>query len=118
MLAAPCNQPETPMKNTALALAAVTAGMTACYEQRFAGSVYGQELDSMVQACIQMQQDGRLPGISAGGQNLQFSSGAINFDERDAVTYPLRLTCIVDEGRRGQFTLERAAAGAEWTLAP
>lgn len=108
------------MKNTVLtlALAAAAVGMTACYEQRFAGSVYGQELESMVQACIQMQQDGRLPGISAGGQNLRFSSGPINFDERDAVTYPLRLTCVVDEGRRGQFTLERAAAGADWTLAP
>lgn len=102
-----------------LTLAAVTAGMTACYERRFAGSDYGKELDSMVKTCIQMQQDGRLPGIAAGGRNLQFSSGPINFDERDAVAYPLRLTCVVENGgQRDEFALERAAAGAEWTLAP
>ncbi|MCY4245914.1 MAG: hypothetical protein OXU31_06925 [Gammaproteobacteria bacterium] len=110
------------MKNTVLTLtlAAVTIGMTACqYEQRFAGSVYGKELESMVHTCIQMQQDGRLPGIAAGGRNLQFSSGGVNFDERDAVSYPLRVTCIVDDGgRRSEFAMERAAAGAEWTLAP
>ncbi len=108
------------MKTTILTLTlAATVGMTACYEQRFAGSDYGKELEGMMQACIQMQQDGRLPGIAAGGRELRFSSGGINFDERDAVSYPLRLTCIVDDGeRRDEFALERAAAGAKWTLAP
>lgn len=102
----------------ALTVAVLVVGWDLFIEKRFEKSSYGKEMQGMMSVCTSMQTDGRLPGIGAGeNRSLRFSSGAVEFSEKDNLQYPLTLDCrIKGEGPEAVFTFRKKTPGGKWVL--
>lgn len=102
----------------ALTVAVVAVGWNLLTEKRFERSSYGKEIQEMMNVCISMQRDGRLPGIGAGeNRSLRFSSGGVDFSEKDSPKYPLNLDCRIEgEGAESVFTFRKKTPGGNWVL--
>jgi len=103
----------------ALTVAVLAVGWNLLTEKRFERSFYGKEIQGMMSVCISMQTDGRLPGIGAGeNPSLRFSSGGVEFSEKDNPRYPLALDCRIEgEGAEAVFTFRKKTPGGKWILA-
>ncbi len=113
------------MRNTMKSLVAMLAVLMAAgcdrMEKEFAESGYGMEMRSMVETCMNMSKNGDLPGIEGGeDQSLEFSSEEMDFSEKDGVSYPLRLKCMIAKGEAPAltFTFNRETADTDWALVP
>lgn len=87
-------------------------------DSQFANSRYGNEITTMMDKCIEMQEAGLLSGVPAGQiASIEFMSDEIDFSERDNVHYPLNLNCIVIEsGQQYPFAFSKATPDAGWQL--
>ncbi len=108
------------LSNFNLILVTFVFSITGCsiMETKFEKSPYGKELLSMLHKCMESKEDGLLPGLGAGeDKSLEFTSDEIEFSQRNNVTYPLRLSCIViDRDRKRTFFFTKQTPTSEWTL--
>lgn len=101
-------------------LAALSLSITGCRskEVQFADSLYGIEMQSMMNTCIEMQTNGLLPGVEAGmDASLEFMSDEIEFSNRNDISYPLQLKCIVVKYGQGHFfQFIKQSSNSKWKL--
>jgi len=115
------NLSNTRRRLVALTCIGLTAMLTACssyYQQNFGASPVGQEIHAMMDACMQMQQAGRLPGIRPGkSADMEFRSEQVAYASRNQLDFPLRFDCtVVQDDKRHTFTMSKQSAGASWQL--
>ena len=99
------------------ALLLLTTGCSSI-ETQFANSPYGLETKSMVDTCMEKQKKGLLSGVNPGeSKSIEFSSEGVNFSDRDNVTYPLQLNCIViKQDKKHSFSFIKESKHSQWEL--
>ncbi len=90
----------------------------AVMESKFASSPYGIEVKSMVHACLEMKENGLLPGIDAGEDTpFELKNEGVEFSKRNDVTYPLLLNCIlVKDDQEYSFPFMKQSPNSKWNL--
>ncbi len=98
-------------------LAALSLSITGC-AGIFKNSPMGIEVGSMGHTCLDMKKNGLLPGIDAGEDTpFELKSESVAFSERNDVTYPLQLNCIlVKDSQEYSFPFIKQSSNSEWKL--
>ncbi len=98
-------------------LAALLLNITGC-GTIFTNSPMGIEVSSMGQTCLDMKENGLLPGIDAGVDTpFELKTEGVEFSKRNDVTYPLQLNCIiVIDGQEDSFPFIKQSSNSEWKL--
>ncbi len=98
-------------------LMAVSLNITGC-AGIFKNSPMGIEVGSMGHTCLEMKKNGLLPGIGSGEDTpFELKSESVAFSERNDVTYPLQLNCIlVKDSQEYSFPFIKQSSNSEWKL--
>ncbi len=76
------------------------------------------EFNSLVEACMDLQAEGKLPGVSSElDPNTIFRSNSVNISTKDSNYYPLELDCIIDnKDKKYSFTFTKDSHNSDWVL--
>ncbi len=93
-------------------------GCASLFTNSFKNSPMGIEVGSMGHTCLEMKRNGLLPGIDSGEDTpFALKSESVAFSERNDVTYPLQLNCIVvKDGQEYSFPFIKQSSNSEWKL--
>ena len=86
--------------------------------EQFQASEYNNEQQRMVEVCMDLQLEGKLPGLTSKvDQQMFFRGNIVNLNQFEKIDYPLDMKCIVNRGEdKHSYLFRKNKKVGKWYL--